>query len=173
LLLRPSRHSQRIVAQAGWHTVHSFYGREDNSLGGVSMNESARDREQLTIIEINPTSIQLIRNELSAMGIEAATVYGDLTSVCTELQNNAGVSPGMRRDLPYLEKRRHESQVHVLGLLLANLRGFRVGDTFRCVSEDSGNCRTCDDVLITQELFDEAKVRANLYAHRFPPPSAS
>jgi hypothetical protein len=36
--------------------------------------------------------------ELRLMGIHAATVYGDLTSVCKEIQNELEIPPSMRRD---------------------------------------------------------------------------
>jgi len=97
VILQPSRHSQRVVAQAGWHTVHSLTATEDPAARVPPMNES-EDAKCLTSIMIEPTKARDIKHELRNMGIHSATVYGDLTSVCREIQDDLGIPTGMRRD---------------------------------------------------------------------------
>lgn len=94
-ILNPSRHSQRVVAQAGWHTVHSLPGAEDDSVRVQPMNE-ADDAKRLTSVTIEPQKARAIKRELWDMGIHSATVYGDLTSVCREIQDHLEIPSGMR-----------------------------------------------------------------------------
>jgi hypothetical protein len=96
ILLQPALHSQRVVAQAGWHTVHSVDRRDGKGLR--SMNET--DANRLTTILIAPSAAVDIKKELRAMGVHAATVYGDLASVCREIEDDLGIPPSMRRDKP-------------------------------------------------------------------------
>jgi hypothetical protein len=56
------------------------------------MNET-RDADYLTAIAIDPQQAIDIKKELRDMGIHAATVYGDLNSVCKEIQNDLGIPP--------------------------------------------------------------------------------
>jgi hypothetical protein len=50
------------------------------------MNEGD-DANQLSLIPLHPSKSQPIKKELRDMGIHAATVYGDLTSICREMQD--------------------------------------------------------------------------------------
>jgi hypothetical protein len=85
LLIQPAPHSHRVVAQAGWHTVHSL-GRH-NGRGIRAMNDD-EDAARLTCIAIDSDMWKFIKDELRSMGIHAATVYGDLNSVCREIEND-------------------------------------------------------------------------------------
>ena len=89
LLIEPTPHSHRVVAQAGFHTVHSM-GRHDGS-GIRPMNDTEADR--LTCIMVDPDQWKFLRDELRSMGIHAATVYGDLNSVCREIESECDFSP--------------------------------------------------------------------------------
>jgi hypothetical protein len=42
-------------------------------------------------ISIDPGRASHIRSELAEMGIKHATIYGDLQSVCTSIQNSLGI----------------------------------------------------------------------------------
>jgi len=42
-------------------------------------------------LSILPSQAKRIKNELKAMGIEAATVYGGLNSICCENENDLGL----------------------------------------------------------------------------------
>jgi len=169
VLLDPSRHSQRVVAQAGWHTVHSLAGLDENSTLVKSMNDSEEDSARLKIIVIDAHSRRSIRGELRAMGIEAATVYGDLSSVCREIENDLEVPPAMRRDAEYWHKIQRETEVHVLALLLLNGLDLRSGQSFswRYPLDDSagtvGGTRP-----ISAELLSAANERARRYGGFWP-----
>lgn len=98
LLIRPVPHSHRVVTQAGWHTLHDLGMSDDTriiqkpGLRVPAMNET-RDADYLTAIAIDPQQAIDIKKELRDMGIHAATVYGDLNSVCREIQNDLGIPP--------------------------------------------------------------------------------
>jgi hypothetical protein len=104
LVIRPVPHSHRVAAQAGWHTLHDL-GMSDDSrrtrviqkpgLRVQPMNES-KDAQYLTAISVEPQRATEIKKELRDMGIHAATVYGDLASVCREIQNDLGIPAYMR-----------------------------------------------------------------------------
>jgi hypothetical protein len=98
VVLNPSSHSQRVVAQAGWHTIHSPTEGEDQAVVVQPMNEGA-DAKRLTVLSIEPKKAKDIKLELRTMGIHSTTVYGDLTSVCREIQDDLEIPSGMRRAL--------------------------------------------------------------------------
>jgi hypothetical protein len=91
LVLSPTPHSQRVVAQAGYHTVHSLL-RNDGGVRVQSLENSPGDCKRLTLVTIEPTKAHNIRWELQDMGIHAATVFGDLASVCREIQDDLQIS---------------------------------------------------------------------------------
>ncbi|MGD0499204.1 MAG: hypothetical protein ABSC23_12300 [Bryobacteraceae bacterium] len=80
----PTRHSQRVVAQAGWHTVHRLGADEDEVI--VEPMTTSLDSERLAVVEIDPQRALEIRIELREMGIHSGTVYGDLSSICREIE---------------------------------------------------------------------------------------
>ena len=80
VIYQPVGHSQRVMAQAGMHTVHSLLeGRV------CPMEELFDDSERLVKIPVDPAQAGAIRRELRSMGIRGATVYGELGSVCKEI----------------------------------------------------------------------------------------
>ena len=85
VIIKPVTHSYRVVAQAGWHTVHPF---------GTTQVALLR----LASVNVAPDKAGDIKKELRNMGIHAATVYGDLTSVCKELQDDLQIPLSARRD---------------------------------------------------------------------------
>jgi hypothetical protein len=92
LVIEPVSHSHRVVSQAGWHTVHDLGMITDDPNIVVPnqvlpMNET-EDSSRLIAIPINPESVGKIKAELRNMGINAASVYGDLASICREIQND-------------------------------------------------------------------------------------
>lgn len=94
VIINPIPHSHRVVAQAGWHTVHPFDFDNQEAIPLERSSESAR----LETVAVAPQSAKGIKAELRDMGIHAATVYGDLTSVCKEIQDDLEIPSGMRRD---------------------------------------------------------------------------
>jgi hypothetical protein len=81
MIFQPRRHSFRVVAQAGWHTVHPL------SLPLKSLNDDAG----LATLRINPAKRDYIKAELNEMGIDNAAVFGDLTSICREIEEHFGL----------------------------------------------------------------------------------
>jgi hypothetical protein len=73
---RPTSHSQRIVAQVGWHTIHPTMNVD---LDAVQMPGTERPDSQFVGVW------KSIKLELRQMVVRAATVYGDLGSVCREI----------------------------------------------------------------------------------------
>lgn len=96
-VISPASHSYRIVAQAGKHTVHPTFQCELKSLEVKPMSQLPENDSRLATISINPQSVKAIKSELRELGIHSATIYGDLGSVCKEIQDELGVLPGMRR----------------------------------------------------------------------------
>lgn len=162
-ILEPVRHSQRVAAQAGWHTVHQVFDQDKNALV-KPMNKMENDAARLVLVSVHPNKIADIRRELKDLGIHSATVYADLSSLCREIQDELGVPPGMRRDPKYWLKRQQETRIHVLALLLANGLQRKVGDYFQWMHElnefrnTSGGCEPIDE-----ELLKAATQRAKGY----------
>lgn len=94
-ILDPSRHSQRIVAQAGVHTVHLT--TDPGKFRAQPMNEIAGCAQRLIEVLVDQKSAWNIRSELREMGVHGATVYGDLSSVCRELEDDLNLPVSMRR----------------------------------------------------------------------------
>ena len=103
------------------------------------------------------------------MGIHAATVYGDLTSVCKEIQDELDVPFSMRRQDKHLVKRQHIAQVDVVALLLLNGKHLKPGDTYQWMyrPDDSGWSVGVRGEQLDAELLKEAIKRARLYDHSF------
>jgi hypothetical protein len=87
VIVNPTRHSHRVVAQAGWHTVHSLSLGMSQRGEPRPMNETEQPT-RLVRVAIEPQMARSIKLGLRDMGIHAATVYGDLTSVCQEIWND-------------------------------------------------------------------------------------
>jgi hypothetical protein len=85
-ILEPVRHSQRVAAQAGWHTVHHAFS-EDKSALVRPLNKTDGDSGRLVLVSVHPNTTKGVRRELRDMGIHNATVYADLSSA---LQRNSG-----------------------------------------------------------------------------------
>ena len=81
VIIKPTPHSRRVVAQAGWHTVHALVLNR-RRLGIMRPIDETENDTHLASILIEPDKARNIKKELREMGIHAATVYGDLTSVC-------------------------------------------------------------------------------------------
>ena len=93
------RHSQRAVAQAGWHTLHSFRGLNEDGLTAEPMNCLKDDSERLSVLGIEAQSAKKLRIELRDMGIHSATVHCDLASVCREIERDFGEPHSVKREL--------------------------------------------------------------------------
>ncbi len=90
-VLKPSAHSLRLAMQAGWHTVHRFHGKGEKArflpLASMEYHE-----EKTTSLPVDRDRTKSLRKELDGMGINHATVYGDLQSVCSSIGREFGIS---------------------------------------------------------------------------------
>jgi hypothetical protein len=84
-VIEPKRHSTRVAAQAGWHTVHRFHTVKDGQRKIWALDHINYHRDRISVIKIHPASAAAIRAELKDMGIDDGTVYGDLNSVCNAI----------------------------------------------------------------------------------------
>jgi hypothetical protein len=84
-MARPVRHSARIAAQAGWHTAHAL------SVDGLrGLENRGVYKKSLTEITIDNACVVSIRKELERMGIDEATIYGDVPSVVRGIKTRLG-----------------------------------------------------------------------------------
>jgi hypothetical protein len=168
-LVQPGRHSQRVTAQAGWHTVHEL----DENQQILPMNETDFHSGRLTNISVNRDQAKTIRAELKDMGIDHATVYGDLTSVCRAIQDDLEIPASMRLQSEQLLKRQDFYEAHVLALLLINGLRPKVGEQFSYMSEPNDDgWRTGGTFPIDSGLMQKAEELATQYdiSHGNPQP---
>lgn len=98
------------------------------------------------------------------MGIHAASVYGDIGAICTEIENDLHVAPGMRRDIVYWQKRQHQIQAHVLALLIVNGNNYEVGDPYTWFYEPSKMRSTLGaSTHVSLEVLRDARTLADSY----------
>lgn len=160
VVLTPIRHSQRVVFQAGLHTVHTLRGYLDDRIVNPG-DDLLKTEDRVVSINIDPSSVKNIRTELKLVGIHSATVYGDLGSVCREIEDDLGVPLQMRRDMKFIRERQDQAAVNSLGLLLANGGRKKIGDHIRWFYAIEGsNAITGGVALITEELWKRAMVIA-------------
>ncbi len=81
-LLRPSHITRRLVAQAGWFTVHapSADGK------GLEIMQMSPLADRLTKITIPASIFADLRYHLDRCGINRATLYPDLDGLCRHIQ---------------------------------------------------------------------------------------
>jgi len=160
-LLQPGRHSQRVTAQAGWHTVHGLDGNQQI----VPMNKMEFHSERLTKVLVNRNQAKAIRAELKDMGIDHATVYGDLTSICRAIQDDLEIPPSMRLHSEQLLKRQEFYEAHILAHLLVNGLRLKVGEQFSYMSEpNEDGWRTGGTFPVDSGLLQKAQELATQYA---------
>jgi hypothetical protein len=161
-VLTPSSHSQRVVAQAGVHTIHSLKGTAADSRRVLPMDETD-NANQLTKIVIDGESAKTIKNELREWGVHA-TVYGDLTSVCRDLQDDLDIPFSMRSDALFHSRRQHEATIHTLAELISNGVEVKLGSSFvrlgelktgRVKKSKGGDASVAFGGVVTEKLLNE------------------
>lgn len=82
MIFRPRHHDGRIVAQAGWFSIH----KHSNSTGRFSTFERLKEqRPKLRKFVIQAQFFPAIRDDLSRCGITRATLFPDLAGLCEYL----------------------------------------------------------------------------------------
>ena len=77
-------HSHRSDAQAAWHIVHAIHVEAGVSKF-IPLGDMPPHHKLIRKIAIPETQVANIRKELSQMGINHSTVYGDFGSVCRSI----------------------------------------------------------------------------------------
>lgn len=84
-VFRPPHLTRRIVAQSGWFSAH-WYNREENRFAKLDgINEM---KPKLTKLRILPKQFSSLRQELSRLGINSATMFPDLDGLCKDILRN-------------------------------------------------------------------------------------
>lgn len=85
-LFQPSWHSVRVALQAGWHTAHVVYQDASGKKYFKGIEQMDLHKKRLRKILIDPNEAEDLRNQLAAMGITHASVYGDLHALCDSIK---------------------------------------------------------------------------------------
>jgi hypothetical protein len=154
IVIQPGSHSHRVAAQAGWHTVH----RLDASGGIQPLDKTDSISERLIKIVLERRAAQAIRSELKEMGINHATVYADLASVCREIEIDLQIPVDNMREASSHGVQHEIQQAYVLAHMLRNGQKYKVGDSFLWMSRpNKWNCAVGHRVRIDEDLFAMAK----------------
>ncbi|MNE17193.1 hypothetical protein D3C80_1101670 [compost metagenome] len=81
-ILRPTLNNERIIAQSGWFTAHSF----SNTAGKfVTLEKNTLIKSSLTEIEIPKEIKKNLLTKLSMFGVNNRTVYPDVNGLSLHL----------------------------------------------------------------------------------------
>jgi hypothetical protein len=82
-VFRPKHIARRIIAQAGWHTVHKYI---HDRKGFVPLERQSRYRGDLTKIVVPAEHFCNIRFGLDQCGVNAASLLTDLSGLCRHIE---------------------------------------------------------------------------------------
>ncbi len=82
VVYRPRLNSPRIVAQAGWFTLHRF---SNTARRFVPLNSNPNTKEKIDKWEVPGASKERLLNELDQLGINYQSMFPDLEGVCRHL----------------------------------------------------------------------------------------
>jgi len=89
--IKPNVHSRRAEAQAAWHLVHAIHDSPTKGRRFEKLEGMAPHKDRMTRINVDPVRVPSIRQELSQMGINHSTVYGDFEAVCRSIGPAFGI----------------------------------------------------------------------------------
>ncbi len=78
-VFRPKHFADRIRAQSGWFTVHSYQPRKGRFL---AMNSRDSCKTRLRCIPVEGSRFPSISRQLALCGVTSATIFPDLTGLC-------------------------------------------------------------------------------------------
>ena len=78
-ILRPSLNNERIIAQAGWFTAHKYSAKNKKF---VTLETNSKIKHSLITIEISSQLKGEFLRKLSIFGVNASTIYPDITGLC-------------------------------------------------------------------------------------------
>jgi hypothetical protein len=82
MVFRPNLNNERIIAQAGWFTAHSY---STKSKRWVALEKNTEMKNFLMKIRIPGKRKKDLIKQLNFLGINYQTVYPDLTGVCRQM----------------------------------------------------------------------------------------
>jgi hypothetical protein len=91
-VIRPNGHSHRSESQAAWHIVHAIHQHENGEYRFIPLADMAPHNTRISRIRVASSRVQSIRSELSGMGINHSTIYGDYQSVCRSIAPAFGLA---------------------------------------------------------------------------------
>lgn len=98
-VFKPNLHSPRVAFQAGWHTSHWMrFDPSNHKIWIVEPFEKTENKHSLARCMIDPHKVITLRKELRDIGIHAATVFGDVSSICKEIQDDLMIPAVMRTE---------------------------------------------------------------------------
>lgn len=74
----------RIVAQAGWFTVHKYQSAKTSEF--IALDKLKRAKSHLTKLTVPAKEFSAIRSELDRCGVNSATLFPDLDGVCSHIE---------------------------------------------------------------------------------------
>lgn len=82
MIFRPKHHDSRIIAQAGWFSVHKYLTDKERF---STLNRIESQRPSLRKFKVPHTYFPSIRDDLARCGINRATLFPDLSGLCSYL----------------------------------------------------------------------------------------
>jgi FRG domain len=82
-IFRPRHHDSRIVAQAGWFTVHKYMERDQRF---SSLERIKAHRSELRKFVVPCKYFPSLRDDLARCGIQHAALFPDLSGLCNQLR---------------------------------------------------------------------------------------
>ena len=93
-VFQPFHFDRRIVAQSGWFSVHR-YAEERSKF--ISLESNTKFKTSLKRCSIQRRHFEELRRQLRLMGVTQATLFPDLSGLCSEIQADV---LGAQRPLP-------------------------------------------------------------------------
>ena len=90
VVFRPKHLTRTIIAQGGWFTAHKLVGREK---GFIPLERITRLKDYRSKISISHEAFADLRLELDLCGINQASMFPGLESLCAHLNQQYGVLP--------------------------------------------------------------------------------
>jgi hypothetical protein len=83
LVFRPRHITRRIIAQAGWFTLHKYLKDRKRF---VQLDKHAIYKHRLSKIVVPADAFAAVRRELDRWGFNGANLYGDLDGLCEHIE---------------------------------------------------------------------------------------
>jgi len=92
-VFQPFHIDRRIAAQSGWFSVHRYTERKQKF---IALDQNILYKGRLSKFHVPRASFKKIRRELRLMGVTQATMFPDLSGLCSDIESDV---LGRRRPL--------------------------------------------------------------------------